>query len=97
MDKKGCPLTKSLKNSADIALSFYFLLDHVLLLDKIKAYKFSQGTVSIVEYVSNFFWMIETLSTLTYQILEIYALNEEIIIGKIELKRIDSQTEGKIN
>ena len=85
-----------LKNLSDIGLSLYFLFDHVLLINKINAYKFSQSTLNLADFLATFSWLIDTFSTLFYQILEISAINQQISKAKLEIKNIDTQTEGKL-
>jgi len=95
-ETKGCPFTKMLKNIADVALSLNFIFDHVVLINKINAYKFSPETVNKADFLSNFFWLIETLCTLTIQSLELMTLKDEIIKTKIDLKG-SSESNSKIN
>ena len=95
-DKNRFQANNILKNAADIALTLYFLFDHILLFNRIKAFEFSQSTVMIADFLSNFSWLIETISTLSYQIIEIYVINEELLSSKSKMKKIsDIESEGK--
>jgi hypothetical protein len=85
-ETKGCPFTRMLKNIADVALSLNFIFDHVVMINKINAYKFSLETLNKADFLSNFFWLVETICTLTIQSLELIGLKDEIIKSRIELK-----------
>lgn len=59
---------------SDIALIFYFLLDHPCYINKIGLYKFESNFISNIEWFSDFMWMIEIILDILCDIVDLYAI-----------------------
>lgn len=46
---------------SSLSESLYCLVDHIILINKINAYKFSDGVMSFVNFQENFLWLCETI------------------------------------
>jgi hypothetical protein len=80
----------------DLGNSLYMISDHILLLNRIGAYKFAPDFINKVDVISNLLWGIECFSNLIYDIVD-YLRNITLLknlnqsLKKIENKR----SEGK--
>jgi len=87
-----------LKNLSDVALSLYFLLDHVGLLNKVKAINVKPETIKAFDKLANLAWLTENFSSLTFQLIDIYKIHENIIKVKANIKSItDTNSEAYLN
>ena len=59
-----------LKIINDLGNSLYMISDHILLLNKIEAYKLDPNFMKKVDFISNLLWGIKCTSNLIYDILD---------------------------
>ena len=80
-----------IKSLSDLSNSVYFVLDHILLLNRINAVKFDTTMISKVDWWSNIFWGGECFTNFLYDMLD-YIKNVRTVrklihsIKKIERK-----------
>lgn len=82
---------------SEIFCSLYFVLDHILLLNRINAVKFSPTFVSKVDFWANMCWLHDTLGCLVGDIVEYLALSRELKRIRESLIKVDNkESTGKI-
>lgn len=93
---KGLDASLLFRIIGDFGNSLYMLSDHILLLNKIGAYKFSKEFMGKVDVLSNLLWGVECVCNLIYDIVdylrnitELKNINQSL--GKIENRK----SEGK--
>ena len=85
-----------LKSISDISNGLYFLLDHILLLNKLNFMKFDTSFIQKVDFYSNFAWGVECATNLVYDGVDYYKNSQTIKKCIGDLKKIDnSESEGK--
>ena len=94
-DLKNWQLNPIIKSISDVANSLYFISDHLLLFNRIGAYKFSPKFINQVDFLSNLFWGMECLTNIIYDILDYYQNIAELQSINQSLKKIEnSESEG---
>ncbi len=94
-DLKNIDASTVLKSISDLANSLYFITDHFLLINRIGAYKFRPEFIYRIDFLSNFFWGIECLTNLIYDIIDYYNNITELQNINKNLKKIEStESEG---
>ena len=94
-EMKGLEASPIIKSISDIANSLYFITDHILLLNRIGAYKFSPKFINQVDFHSNLFWGIECSTNLIYDIIDYYQNIVEVQAINQSLKKIENtESEG---
>ena len=83
-------LSNLLKTLSDITNSLYFITDHILLLNKIGAFKFNPNFIKSIGWCSDFFWALECGSNIIYDLLDIRDINNELYSIKKEYINLDS-------
>lgn len=95
-EMKGLEASPIVKSISDLANSLYFITDHILLLNRIGAYKFSAKFINQIDVLSNLFWGIECVTNLIYDIIDYYQNIAELQAINQSLKKIEnSESEGK--
>jgi len=92
-----CPVTveKIIKTLLDLINTIDYLADHFLLLHKIKAMEFSDPTLKLCEFISDFCKLLDiTLNTILY-LPKYFALAHEIKVLKKESRDSKENKEGK--
>ena len=78
-----------LKCLSDIANSIYFLLDHVLLLQRINAMSFSKATIDFCDKWSNLIWMMDIFIVIAHSSIDYM----EVVSQRVQVKEDSSQEE----
>ena len=93
---KGFDLSLFFKIIANVGNSLYMLSDHILLLNKIGAYKFNLVSIDKVGVISDSLWGVECVSNIIYDIVDYLKNITEIKSLNQSLKKIkNKQSEGK--
>ena len=80
-----------LKSLSDIANGIYFLLDHILLLNRLNFYKFDSSFVSKIDFYSNLAWGIECVFNIAYDVID-YINNKKLLHkNREDLRKIDNE------
>lgn len=85
-----------IKSISDLSNSIYFVLDHILLINRLNVLNLNKNFVSTVDYYSNAAWAVECLTNLIYDIFD-YKKNESTICKNItHLNHIENNdSDGK--
>lgn len=96
LQTQGFDLSILFRITGDFGNSLYMLSDHILLLNKIGAYKFAPDFMNKVDIISNLLWAVECISNLIYDIID-YLRNISVLKNLNQsLKKIENkQSEGK--
>lgn len=84
------------RNISDISNALYFLLDHILLLNRMNFHKFDPKFINKVDFWSNFAWCIECITNLIYDLVDYY--RNSLTINKYveDIKKLDNaDSKGK--
>ena len=93
-DKEFNDIIKSL---SDISNGIYFLLDHILLLNRLNFYKFDSAFISKIDFYSNLAWGVECVFNITYDVIDFINNRELLHKSRGDLRKIDnSESAGKI-
>lgn len=93
---KSFEWTPLLRTLSDFSLSAFFLLDNLILVNKIGAYKFSSLVMEKVELCCNLAWGIDCLVTIICDVLDYYNNIGELKAVNQCLKKIEMKdSEGK--
>jgi hypothetical protein len=76
---------------ADISGGIYLFVDHFLLFDKIKSIQLKPEYSAKLDFLGNILWMLETVSTLLYQIIDLGELNKTHFKVKKQLSAMEDK------
>ena len=88
---KGFDASLLFRITADIGNSLYMLSDHILLLNRIGAYKFNPNFINKVDVISNLLWGVECVSNLIYDIVDYLRTISELKNLNQNLKKIENR------
>ena len=98
---KGFDASLFFKIISELGNSLYMVSDHILLLNKIGAYKFAPDFMRKADFISNLLWGVECTCNLIYDVLdylrnitELKNLNQSL--KKIENKKSEGNNKGLI-
>lgn len=95
---KRCEASPIFKLFADIANTLYMVSDHILLINRIGAYKYSPDFINKLDFISNVFWGIECCCNIIYDIVDYLNAIAELKALNQSLKKLDNnESEGKGN
>jgi hypothetical protein len=80
-----------IKCFSDLSNGIYFLLDHILLLNKINIIKLSPQMNAKIDWYSNFAWGGECVPNLLYDVIDYYNNSKEINIVNYSLDKIENK------
>lgn len=86
----------NLKTIGDISLILYFLTDHILLINKMNAFKLNPKFISAVDYLSNLFWGMECGMNLIYDVVDYFKNAEDLKNNKGDLTKIKNNESNGI-
>jgi hypothetical protein len=90
-------LSTSLKCFAHISGGFYLFIDHFILFLKIKSIQLNSEIAKKIDFFGNILWMIQTISTIFYQVIDLGELNKEhFVVYKKLLSVSDINSEGML-
>jgi len=93
---KGFDASLIFRILSDFGNSLYMISDHILLLNKIGAYKFAPEFMYKVDVISNLLWGVECTTNLTYDIVDYLRNITELKNLNQSLKKIENKkSEGK--
>jgi hypothetical protein len=86
-----------IKSISDLSNSIYFILDHILLINRMNVLNLDKKFVSTVDFYSNAAWCVECLTNLIYDIVD-YKKNEGTISKNLtHLNHIENNDSDGIN
>lgn len=85
-----------IKSLCDISNSFYFLLDHILLVSKLNVFKFDPVWLNNIDWYSNLCWGSECVLNIFHDVIDFYK-NKNLLAANINsLEKIEnSNSSGK--
>jgi hypothetical protein len=87
---KGIVLSDIFTSISELSNAAYHLMDHILLLNRIKAVEFNQIFISKVDLWCNLLWLSENTNCLIADVIDYYNLVKDIGQTKGDLIKIDN-------
>ena len=79
-----------IKSVSDLSNSVYFVLDHILLVNRMNVFKFDPKFISTVDYYSNAAWGFECITNLLYDAIDYWNNIKKINCLLFSLNRIEN-------
>jgi len=91
-------LNDVIKSISDLSNAIYFILDHILLVNRMNVFKLDPKFVSTVDFYSNAAWGLECITNLIYDIIDYKKYQKSLFKNISDIKSLqNSDSEGIIN
>jgi hypothetical protein len=94
---KGIVINDYIKTISELSNAVYHAMDHILLLNRIKAINFDPKFIAKIDVICNLLWCSENTFCLLSDVIDLFKLRKEMRRTKEDLLKIDNyDSNGKV-